>query len=122
MLARGQLSASDRIRSRTDEHFSNMYGDALDREICARVAAIARERDTTMAAVALAWVLSRDDVCCPIIGASTAEQVQNNVAALDLELATEELAGLSGLYRPRDVINDYVPEPLPRYWREPPDE
>ena len=117
VLARGQLSASDRIRSRTDEHFSNMYGDALDREICARVAAIATARNTTMAAVALAWVLSRDDVCCPIIGASTPGQVENNVRALDLELTAGEIEGLDAMYRPRDVINDYVPEPMPRYWQ-----
>ena len=116
VLARGQLSASDRIRSRTDEHFSNMYGDALDREICARVAAIATERNTTMAAVALAWVLSRDDVCCPIIGASTPGQVENTARALDLELTAGEIEGLDAMYRPRDVINDYVPEPMPRYW------
>ena len=117
VLARGQLSASDRTRSRTDEHFGNMYGDALDRESCAKVAAVAKERNTTMAAVALAWVLSKESICCPIIGASTPSQVENNVRALDLELTTEEIAGLDALYRLRDVINDYVPEPMPRYWR-----
>ena len=28
--------------------------------------------EETMAAVAIAWVLSRDDICCPIVGADTA--------------------------------------------------
>lgn len=116
-LARGQLSAGKRIRSRTDEHFSNMYGDALDREICARVGAIAGERGTTMATVALAWVLAKNDICCPIVGASTESQIENNVAALDFEFTAEEIEILDSLYRPRDVINDYVPKPLPRYWR-----
>ncbi len=119
VLARGQLSASDRVRSRTDEHFTNMYGDALDQEICNRVAAIAAERNTTMAAVALAWVLGKEDICCPIIGASTANQVANNVAALELGLTTQEVASLDALYRPRDVINDYVTDPMPRYWPSP---
>ena len=99
-----------------------MYGDALDREICARVEAIAREHDSTMAAVAIAWVLSRDDICCPILGASTVDQVVNNVEALELALTADEIRELDALYRPRDVINDYVPEPIPRYWREEPDE
>jgi len=117
LLARGQLSASSRIRSQTDEHFSNMYGDALDREICATVEAIAKKRGTTMATVALAWVLSKDDICCPIIGASTVEQIENNVAALDFELSGEEIETLDAMYRPRDVINDYVPKPMPRHWR-----
>ena len=118
VLARGQLAASDRIRSRTDEHFTNMYGDALDREICERVAMVAEAHGTTMAAVALAWVLSKDDICCPIIGASQPGQLENLVGALDLELTTDEIEGLDALYRPRDVINDYVPDPMPRYWRE----
>jgi aryl-alcohol dehydrogenase-like predicted oxidoreductase len=117
LLARGQLSASNRVRSQTDEHFSNMYGDALDREICAEVEAIAKERGTTMATVALAWVLSKDDICCPIIGASTVQQIETNVAALDFELSAEEIGTLDTMYRPRDVINDYVPEPMPRHWR-----
>lgn len=116
-LARGWLSASNRIRSETDIHFSNMYGDALDREICSEVEAIANKRGTTMAAVALAWVYAKDDICCPIIGASTVSQVENNVGALDLELTADEIETLNAMYRPRDVINDYVPEPLPRYWQ-----
>ncbi len=114
-LARGWLSGSTATRSMTDVHFTNMYGDALDREICAQVEAIAKEHGTTMAAVALAWVCSRDDICCPIIGASSASQVDNNVGALDLELTEDEIETLEQMYRPRDVINDYVPNPMPRY-------
>ena len=114
-LARGWLSGSTATRSMTDVHFTNMYGDALDREICAQVEAIAKEHGTTMAAVALAWVRSRDDICCPIIGASSASQVDNNVGALDLELTEDEIETLEQMYRPRDVTNDYVPNPMPRY-------
>ena len=114
-LARGWLSASNRIRSETDEHFRNMYGDVLDREICNQVEAIAKSRGTSMAEIALAWVCAKDDICCPIIGASSASQVEKNVAALDLELTEDEIDTLDRMYRPRDVINDYVPNPMPRY-------
>ncbi|MDH3531998.1 MAG: aldo/keto reductase, partial [Gammaproteobacteria bacterium] len=117
LLARGQLSASNRVRSQTDIHFTHMYGDALDREICAAVETIARQRKTTMATVALAWVLSKSEICCPIMGASTVEQIENNIGALNFELAAEEIETLDAMYRPRDVINDYVTEPMPRYWR-----
>ena len=113
VLARGQLSGRG---TPADEHSGNLYGDALDREIRARVKAIAADHGTTMAAVAIAWVLSRDDICCPIIGAHTANQVAGNVGALDLALTADETAGLDALYRPRDVIN--LGKPMPRYWRE----
>ena len=114
-LARGWLSGSKKIRSQTDASFIQFHGDALDLEICARVEAIATERGTTMAEVALAWVYAKEAICCPIIGASSVSQLENNVKALDLEPTAEEIEALDRLYRPRDVINDHVPEPMPRY-------
>ena len=113
-LARGHLAGSVDIRSQTDTMFADNYGDALDREICARVQAIAKVRGTTMAEVALAWVCAREAICCPIIGAATVSQVEDNVKALDLELSLDEIETLKALYRPRDVINDHVPNPMPR--------
>jgi aryl-alcohol dehydrogenase-like predicted oxidoreductase len=118
-MARGWLSGSKATRSRTDQFFSEFYGDALDREICARVEAIATERGVTMAEVALAWVCSKEVICCPIIGASSVSQLENNVKALDLELSADEIEVLDQLYRPRAVINDHVPDPMPRYLEAP---
>ena len=114
-LARGWLSGSKKIRSQTDASFSLFHGDALDREICAAVETIAAERGATTAEVALAWVYSRKTICCPIIGASSVRQIEDNIRALDLELTADEIGLLDQLYRPRDVINDHVPEPMPRY-------
>ncbi len=114
-LARGWLAGSQDCRSQTDWMFANNYGDALDREICAKVQAIATKRGTTMAEVALAWVCSKESICCPIIGAGSASQVENNIKALDLELSPGEIETLDQLYRPRDVINDHVPNPMPRH-------
>ena len=117
-LARGWLSGSKKVRSQTDASFAAFHGDALDLEIIAQVEAIATEHDTTMAEVALAWVYSKEAICCPIIGASSVSQLENNVKALDLELTVDEIETLDQLYRPRDVINDHVPEPMPRYLQE----
>ncbi len=114
-LARGWLAGSADTRSQTDWMFSNNYGDALDREICAMAQAIATTRGTTMAEVALAWVISKGFVCCPIIGAGSVSQVEDNVKALDLELSPGEIEALDQLYRPRDVINDHVSNPMPRH-------
>ncbi len=114
-LARGWLSGSKKVRSQTDASFSLFHGDALDLEIIAQVEAIAKEHDATMAAVALAWLYSKEAICCPIIGASSVRQLENNVGAMDLELTLDEVELLDQLYRPRDVINDHVAEPMPRY-------
>jgi aryl-alcohol dehydrogenase-like predicted oxidoreductase len=114
-LARGWLSGSKKVRSQTDASFIAFHGDALDLEIISRVEGIAEEHGTTMAEVALAWVYSREAICCPIIGASSVNQLENNVKALDLQLSPDEIGTLDDLYRPRDVINDHVPIPMPRY-------
>jgi len=114
-LARGWLAGSQDCRSQTDWILSNNYGDALDLEICARVKTIAKERGTTMAEVALAWVISKQAICCPIIGAGSVSQVEDNIKALDFELTPDEIEALNALYRPRDVINDHVPNPMPRH-------
>ena len=114
-LARGWLAGSKDRRSETDYYYQRNYGDAVDLEICARVKATAETHDTTMAQVALAWVCSKEAVCCPIISAASVDQLDNNVSALDLELTREEIESLDALYRPRDVVNDYVTEPMPRH-------
>jgi aryl-alcohol dehydrogenase-like predicted oxidoreductase len=114
-LARGWLAGSKDTRSETDFYFSKNYGDALDLEIIARVEAIAAEHGTNMAQVALAWVYAKEDICSPIISAASIEQIENNVNALDLELTQDEIESLDQLYRPRDVVNDNVPVPLPRH-------
>ncbi len=120
-LARGWLSGSKKVRSQTDASFTLFHGDALDLEICAKVEAIATERGTTMAEIALAWVYAKEAICCPIIGASSVSQLENNVKALDLELTLDEIEALDRPYSPRDVINDHVPEPMSRYFEGKPD-
>jgi len=116
-LARGWLSNSTATRSKTDHNFANMYGDTLDREICVSVERIAKDHGVSMAEVALAWLYTKEDICCPILGASSAGQLERNVTALDLKLGLDEVESLDQMYKPRDVINDYVPEPMPRYWQ-----
>jgi aryl-alcohol dehydrogenase-like predicted oxidoreductase len=114
-LARGWLSGAKDLRAETDPYRARNFGDALDLEILDRVQAIADAHDTSMAQAALAWVLSKQAVTSPIISAASVDQLDNNVDALDLELTAGELDSLDEMYRPRDVINDYLTERTPRH-------
>ena len=76
---------------------------------------MAKERDTTMSEIAFAWVLSKEAICCPIVGPASVSQLDTYVKALDLELSPDEVESLDHLYRPRDVINDHVRNPMPRH-------
>jgi pyridoxine 4-dehydrogenase len=58
------------------------------------VGRIASARGATPAQVALAWLLARSPVVVPIPGTASLRHLEENAAALDLELTDEELAEL----------------------------
>ena len=68
----------------------------LSEEALARIRAlneVAAGRGQTLAQLALAWALRDERVTAALIGASSVEQLETNVAVLDrLELADDELA------------------------------
>jgi aryl-alcohol dehydrogenase-like predicted oxidoreductase len=61
---------------------------------------VATALGTTPAAVALAWVQSRAGVVSTIIGARRLDQLDANLAALDLRLAPEQVAALDAVSAP----------------------
>lgn len=60
----------------------------------ARMREIGDARGVSVARVALAYVLAKPFVTTVIIGAKTTEQLDDNLAAVDLELTPDELASL----------------------------
>jgi aryl-alcohol dehydrogenase-like predicted oxidoreductase len=64
---------------------------------------IASELRTTVSRVAIAWVQSRPGVTSTIIGARTMEQLEDNLAALDVVLTPAHLGRLDALSKP--VLN-----------------
>jgi len=63
---------------------------------------VADELGVTMAQLALAWVLSNDNVAAAIVGASRADQVAENVKAVDVQIPPELLTRID------DVLGDVV--------------
>jgi aryl-alcohol dehydrogenase-like predicted oxidoreductase len=62
--------------------------------------AIARAHDSTVARIALAWVLAQPGVSSTIIGARRLTQLEDNVQAVDVRLTVEELDRLNVLTKP----------------------
>ncbi len=58
---------------------------------------IAAEHDTTVAAVALAWLLAQPTVLAPIASATSPEQLSELLPSASLELSAEELARLGSV-------------------------
>jgi aryl-alcohol dehydrogenase-like predicted oxidoreductase len=55
---------------------------------------VGKAHDVSVARVALAWLLAKSHVMSVIIGAKTLEQLDDNLAAVDLTLSAEEIAKL----------------------------
>jgi len=78
--------------------------DRLDEQTLAQIRAlneIAQRRGQTLAQMALAWVLRDAPVTSAVIGASSVEQLEQNVAALDqLDFTDDQLAQIDRIAPP----------------------
>jgi aryl-alcohol dehydrogenase-like predicted oxidoreductase len=104
-LARGRLTRdwdTATARSRSDEFGRNLYRDG-DREIVDAVARTAAERQVPRARIALAWLLRRDTVTAPIVGATKPLHIEDAVASLDVELSDKEMEEMEQPYTPRAI-------------------
>ena len=69
------------------------YGDEAW-AVLDEVRTVAEEKEATPLQVSLAWLLHKDVVTAPIVGPKTVPQLEENVAALDIDLIDEEMARL----------------------------
>ena len=61
---------------------------------------MAESRGVGVAAIALAWLLHQNVVSSVIVGAKRADQLEQNLAASDIELTVQELATLGAIAEP----------------------
>jgi aryl-alcohol dehydrogenase-like predicted oxidoreductase len=100
-LGRGFLSG--RFRSPDDfeegdfrRYHPRFQGENFEKnlELVARVKEIADEKGVTAGQLALAWVLSRGEDVVPIPGTTKIKNLEENIAAADLELSDDDLSRL----------------------------
>jgi aryl-alcohol dehydrogenase (NADP+) len=110
-LARGFLAGSRRrqdwgetARAKSDELAHAMYYQDSDFAVVDAVTEIASRRGVPNARVALAWILSRNGITAPIVGASKMNHLEDAIAATSLKLSDEEIKALSKPYTPHRVL------------------
>jgi aryl-alcohol dehydrogenase-like predicted oxidoreductase len=112
-LARGFLAGNrraanagfgDTVRAKTDDFGQKLYYQDSDFAVVEAVGQVARKRGVSSAQVALAWVLQQPGVTAPIIGASKMQHLDEALAALELNLSSDELKQLEEPYRPHPVL------------------
>jgi len=104
-LGRGFLSG--RFRSPDDlpeddfrRENPRFQGENFNRnlELVERVEELAAEKDVTPGQLALAWVLAQGDDIVPIPGTTHVEHLEENVAALEIELTDGDLRELESVF------------------------
>ncbi|MGH3095646.1 MAG: aldo/keto reductase family protein [Streptosporangiales bacterium] len=111
----GQHPAGSRASDTTSAYF---MGNVLRDEILERVQRLrplADKAGLTMAQLAIAWVLQRENVSAAIIGATKPEQVRDNVQATGVRLPTELLDQIDEALEPvveRDPAHTQSPDRL----------
>ena len=108
-LASGRLTrdlSEATKRSETDQIAISKYGSTedADRLIIERLAAVAERRGVPRIHVALAWLLQKEPVTIPIIGATKFSHLEDAIPALSLKLEPEEIAFMEEPYIPHKVI------------------
>lgn len=108
-LAAGRLTrdwGAETKRYLTDKTANQKYDKTMeqDREIVVRVAQIADKHQSKRAQIALAWLLQKEQVVAPIIGATKESHLLDALPAIDLKLTAEEIAYLEEPYLPHAVV------------------
>ncbi|MEC0304894.1 aldo/keto reductase [Terribacillus saccharophilus] len=108
-LASGRLTrdwTETTHRSKTDQIQKSKYDATADadRLVAERVATIAEKRDIPRMHVALAWLLSKETITAPIIGATKIPHLEDAVGSLSVKLTTEETTFLEEAYIPHSVV------------------
>ncbi|MFE6358906.1 aldo/keto reductase [Streptomyces sp. NPDC057806] len=105
-LARGRLTrdwGTVTDRSAADDFGGRLYRES-DRTIVEAVTRVANDRGVPRAQVALAWLLHRETVAAPIVGAARPGHIEDAAAAVELTLSEKEIEELEQPYTARDIV------------------
>ena len=109
-LASGRLtreqSAESTLRSETDQVARGKYDASAetDQEIIRRVAAVAAKYGVPRVHIALVWLLQKEPVTAPIIGATKISHLEDAVGAMAVRLTTDDISNLEEAYVPHRIV------------------
>ncbi|MNP24670.1 L-glyceraldehyde 3-phosphate reductase [compost metagenome] len=108
-LASGRLTrdwSETTKRLETDKIARSKYDATADSDklVVERVAAIAEKRGVPRIEIALAWLLQKEAVTIPIIGATKVSHIEDAVPAIGVKLTPEEIAFMEEPYVPHKIV------------------
>ncbi|MEY7848441.1 aldo/keto reductase [Natrarchaeobius sp. A-rgal3] len=85
------VEGPDGARGSFDDFFGDWYASERGWKVLEAVRSVAEEVDATPAQVSLRWLADWEEfTCVPIVGARTPDQLEENVAATEVDLSDEQ--------------------------------
>lgn len=109
-LASGRLArdfrATTSARAAGDEIAQAKYGlnEAADQLVIDRAAELAERYGVARAHIALGWLMSKNPVAAPIVGANQIRYIEEAIGAFDVTLTQDDVAWLESAYVPHEVV------------------
>ena len=108
-LASGRLTrdkTETTQRTETDQIAKSKYDATADADqmVIERLASVAQKRGVPRVEIALAWLLQKQPVTIPIIGATKFSHLESALPALSIKLTQEELAFMEEPYVPHKIV------------------
>jgi hypothetical protein len=99
-------SSESTMRSETDQIAKGKYDATADtdRQVVERVAELAEKHGVPRVHIALAWLLQKQPVTAPIIGATKISHLKDAVGALSVKLTPEGVTYLEEPYVPHPIV------------------
>ena len=109
-LASGRLTrdwtAASTVRSETDQIAKQKYDSTADTDlqVIKRVAEIAEKLNVPRVHIALAWLLQKEPVTAPIIGATKTSHLEEAIGSLSIKLTKDEVYYLEEPYVAHQIV------------------
>ncbi len=99
---KGSLDGGSTARSQGADRkrTEGLYLGEMDFKIADRVVELAEKLGHTPAQIAIAWLLSKEEITAPVVGVSKISQLNQLVAATEITLDDDDIAYLEELYKP----------------------
>lgn len=109
-LAGGKLAREAAThRAETDEIAKQKYDATADADqlVINRVSSLAEKHGVRRVHIALAWLLHKEPVTAPIVGATKISQLEDAETALSIKLTPEEISFLEEPYVPHRIVGHF---------------
>lgn len=100
------LTSESTLRAETDQIARLKYDKTADtdQQVVIRVAELAEKYGVPRAHIALAWLLQKEPVTAPIIGATKISHLEDAIGALTVKLSPEDVSHLEEPYAPHSIV------------------